>query len=181
MKICIFGSSFNPPHIAHVQIVEGLKQLEFDQILVVPTGNPNHKKIEIDTADRILLVREFAKILDVEVSFHEIEHEFAYTIQSLDYLNFDSDQQIYFAIGSDSVNSLPTWDYFERLKTMVTFVVIKRPGIELDQQVLDQIEYIELEIKTADISSSQLRSNLDSKYIPDSIYEIICEKNLYTK
>lgn len=181
MKICIFGSSFNPPHIAHMQIVEGLKTMNFDQILIVPTGNPNHKKIEITTDQRLALINEFVQICDVDVSFHEIENKFAYTVESLEFLNFDSGVEIYFAIGSDSVNSLPSWDYYERLKEMVTFVVIKRPGIEIDQRVLKQINYVELEIETADISSSQLRANLDRAYIPKSIYNIICEKQLYLK
>lgn len=181
MRICIFGSSFNPPHLAHLQIVEGLKQLEFDKVLIVPTGNPNYKQIEISTEHRIELVKAFAALVDVEVSLHEIENQFAYTVESLDYMNFKKVDQIYFAVGSDSVNSLPTWDYFERLKEMVTFVVIKRPGIELDSQVLAQIKYINLEIETADISSSQLRAKIDSNYIPKPIYNLICKYNLYSK
>lgn len=181
MKVCIFGSSFNPPHIAHLQIVEGLKAMDFDKVLIVPTGNPNHKKIEITTEQRLALIDEFAKLCQVEVSYHEIENEFAYTVESLDYLNFGQDVQIYFAIGGDSVNTLPSWDYFERLKAMVTFVVIKRPGTPLDETVLEQIDYLDLEIETADISSSQLRANLDSEYIPASIYKIIKNKQMYSK
>lgn len=179
MKRCIFGSSFNPPHLAHQQIVEALKQLNFDQVLIVPTGNPNYKQIEISTSHRIELVEAFAKLCDVEVSFHEIENQFGYTVESLDYMNFDQADEIYFAVGSDSVNSLPTWDYFDRLKAMVTFVVIKRPGVELDQQVLNQIKYINLEIETADISSSQLRTKLDRQFIPEPVYDLIRQYNLY--
>lgn len=179
MKICIFGSSFNPPHIGHVQIVEGLKQLGFDKILVVPTGNPNHKKIEISTEDRLDLITEFVKLCDVDVSMHEIENNFEYTVESLDYLNFSAEDEVFFAIGSDSVNSLPTWDYFDRLKTMVTFVVIDRPGIEMDPKVLEQINYVYLDTKTADISSSSLRKDINPKFIPEEVYQIICERNLY--
>lgn len=179
MNICIFGSSFNPPHIAHMQIVEGLKQMNFDQTIIIPTGNPNHKKIEISNQDRIELIDKFAELCDVEVSYHEIEHEFAYTVESLEYMNFKSDDHIYLTVGSDSVNTLPTWDYFDKLRKMVTFVVVKRPGIELDSKVLEQINYVALDITTTDISSSQLRKNLDSHYIPQSIYEIIIDKGLY--
>lgn len=181
MKICLFGSSFNPPHLGHLQIVEGLKQMEFDQILIVPTGNPNHKQIEIATDDRLALITEFAKLCQVEVSLHEIENKFEYTVESLEYLNFDRDVQIYFTIGSDSVNTLPTWDQFERLSQMVTFVVVNRPGIEIDESVLAQINYIKLDIKTADISSSQLRAHIDPRYLPQPIYQTIIDRQLYNQ
>lgn len=179
MNICIFGSSFNPPHIAHVEIVEGLKAMGFDRTIVVPTGNPNHKKIEISNQDRILLIEQFAKLCDVEVSYHELEHNFEYTVESLNYLNFKQSDKVFFTIGSDSVNTLESWDYFEQLKDMVTFIVVNRPGIEMDSNVLTKINYIELKINTTDISSSQLRTNIDSKYIPQSIYQIIKERKLY--
>lgn len=179
MKICIFGSSFNPPHLGHVQIVEGLKQMNFDQILIVPTGNPNHKQITIRIEDRLALIEAFGQLCNVQVSLHEIENNFEYTVESLEYLNFDQDDEIYFAIGSDSVNSLPTWDKFEQLKQMVTFVIIKRPGIEFDNSVLSQINYVYLNIETADISSSALRQKLDEQFIPSEIYQIIVERQLY--
>lgn len=179
MKICIFGSSFNPPHIGHLQIVAGLKQMDFDQILIVPTGNPNHKKINITTEDRLALISEFSNLCNVEVSLHEIENQFEYTVESLEYLNFNSDVEIYFAIGSDSVNSLPTWDKFDRLKQMVTFVVVNRPGIPMSDEVLQQIKYVYLDIETTDVSSSQLRKQINPNMIPPEVYKIIAERNLY--
>lgn len=179
MNICIFGSSFNPPHIAHVEIVEGLKTMGCDRTIVVPTGNPNHKKIEISNQDRMLLIEQFVKLCDVEVSYHELEQNFEYTVESLNYLNFKKTDKVFFTIGSDSVNTLESWDYFDCLKDMVIFVVVNRPGIKMDSKVLAKINYIELEINTTDISSSQLRANLDRKYIPQSIYQIIEERKLY--
>lgn len=181
MKICIFGSSFNPPHLGHLQIVEGLKQLDFDRVLIVPTGNPNHKQIEVSTEDRMAMIKEFVNLCKVEVSFHEIENNFAYTVESLAYLNFAPSDQVYFTIGSDSVNSLPTWDYFEQLKSQVIFVVVNRPGVAIDQSVLEQINYLMLDVDTADVSSSQLRKKLDRELIPESIFKVICERHLYRK
>ncbi len=179
MKICLFGSSFNPPHIAHVEIIEELKKQNFDKLLLVPTGKPNHKQIEISNQDRILMTEAIAKQLGVEISLHEIENNFEYTVESLKYLDFAKDDEVYFTIGGDSVNTLKEWDYYQELKAMVTFIVIKRPRIELDQSTLNDINYVLLDLKTTDISSSQLRKNLDSCLIPECVLQIIYEKGLY--
>lgn len=179
MNICIFGSSFNPPHIAHQEIVIGLKKLEFDKLLIVPTGNPNHKKIDISLKDRLNMVNIFAKTNNVDVSMHEVENKFAYTYESLQYLDFDKSTQIYFTIGGDSVNDLEGWDYFQKLKEMVTFVIVNRSGYKLNDKVLNKINYIMLDVNTTAISSSELRSNLDQSLLQPEIYDYIIEHNLY--
>ncbi len=181
MKICLFGSSFNPPHLAHAQIIEGLKGANFDRLIIVPTGTPNHKQIKIDETKRRELLACFAKEMDVEISFHEVDNKFAYTAQSLDFLDFSTDDKVYFAIGYDSVNTLPSWDHFERLQKMLTFVIIKRPGVVVDEQVLAQIDYQMLDIKTADVSSTQLRLKLDEQLLTPKVYEKIQELKLYMK
>ncbi len=181
MKVCLFGSSFNPPHIAHVEIIKRLKELSFDHLILVPTGKPNHKKIDISDQDRIEMTMAIAKELDVEVSLHEIENEFEYTVESLNFLNFKQEDEVYFTIGGDSVNSLKEWDYYEKLKNMVTFIVINRPGIELDVNTLNDINYVLLDLKTTDISSSQLRKQVDRSLIPKEVLEIIDKKGLYNQ
>ena len=46
-KIAIFGSTFNPPHIGHLEIVsKALDFFNFDKVFIVPTGNPPHKNVE---------------------------------------------------------------------------------------------------------------------------------------
>lgn len=175
MKICIFGSSFNPPHNAHMQIVEGLKKLNFDKLLIVPTGKPNHKHIGISDNNRKLLIEEFAKLCEVEVSYHEMENNFEYTMESLDYLQLDDEWEIYFAIGGDSLNNLRTWDYYEQLINRVAFVVVPRPGEELDQSILKEVNYQLLDVMTDAISSTSLRQHINVEKMPKSIYEV-CEK-----
>lgn len=181
MKICIFGSSFNPPHNGHVQIVEYLQNMEFDKIMIVPTGKPNHKKIGISDYHRIQLINIFRDICNVDVSMHEIENKFEYTFQSLQYLNFSESDRIYFALGYDSVNTLETWDYFPELAQMLTFVIFKRPGIELNVEVLKKIKYHLVETEIADISSTKLREKINNKLVPTEIYNYIVENNLYSK
>ena len=44
MNIGVFGGTFNPPHIGHLIVIEGVcDQLHFDKILFIPSANPPHK------------------------------------------------------------------------------------------------------------------------------------------
>lgn len=181
MKVCLFGSSFNPPHIAHMQIVQGLKLENFDKLIIVPTGKPNHKQIDISDEMRIEMVKAFARECEVEYSLHEVENQFEYTYQSLEYLDFDDQTKIYFTIGGDSLNALASWDYFEKLKQMVTFVVVNRPGLDLDQNILRQINYQILDCQTTDVSSTALRAKIDKDLIPESVYQVIKKYHLYNQ
>jgi nicotinate-nucleotide adenylyltransferase len=50
LKIGVFGGSFNPPHIGHVQAAEAaLDQLTFDLLFIIPCGVPPHKPLPNNT------------------------------------------------------------------------------------------------------------------------------------
>ena len=44
-KYGIMGGTFNPIHLGHLMISEYIRvDMELDEIIFVPTGNPPHKK-----------------------------------------------------------------------------------------------------------------------------------------
>src|SRR4051794_25329274 len=44
-RMCLFGGTFDPIHIAHLQIAEAAQmRLDLDEILFVPAANPPHKE-----------------------------------------------------------------------------------------------------------------------------------------
>ena len=46
MKIGIYGGTFNPPHIGHVEAAQAaMEELALDRLLVIPDGTPPHKEI----------------------------------------------------------------------------------------------------------------------------------------
>ena len=46
MKICLFGGTFNPPHLGHLIIAQTIFEAEnFDKIIFIPANISPHKKI----------------------------------------------------------------------------------------------------------------------------------------
>ena len=44
MKVCVFGGTFDPPHIGHLLIAQTVCEAEdFDKVLFMPAYSPPHK------------------------------------------------------------------------------------------------------------------------------------------
>ncbi len=51
-KIGVFGGTFNPPHVGHIQAADAVRAaLELDQILFIPDGSPPHKTMPDGSPD----------------------------------------------------------------------------------------------------------------------------------
>ena len=58
MRIGVFGGSFNPPHLMHLNIAKDLLRLKYlDKVIFVPTGNKYSKDDLIDIKYRIVMYR----------------------------------------------------------------------------------------------------------------------------
>jgi nicotinate-nucleotide adenylyltransferase len=179
MKIAIFGGSFDPPHIGHEKIIELLLQsLDIDYIVVVPTYlSPFKKNSFLKPQDRLSLINLlFGDNKKIIVSDYEVNCGFAVpTINTLKYLSSKYDlTKVYLVIGDDHLDTLHRWDSYDELKDLVEFVVINRHN--------KQTIYKSLPLHI-DISSSQLRQELDLDYIPTKIKEEVTKywKKEYSK
>ncbi|MFQ6676633.1 MAG: nicotinate-nicotinamide nucleotide adenylyltransferase, partial [Fidelibacterota bacterium] len=88
MKVCLFGGTFDPPHVGHLIIAETIKESEgFDKMIFVPALLPPHKD---DTPlssveDRLEMLRlSLGNDPDLEVSRVEIQRGgVSYTIDTV--------------------------------------------------------------------------------------------------
>jgi nicotinate-nucleotide adenylyltransferase len=170
MNIAIFGGSFDPPHVGHEKIaLKALKKLDIDKLIVVPTYlNPFKSDSHLDADIRFSLIkRVFENEKKVKVSKYEVKKEQKVpSIETVRYLKkkYDADK-IYLIIGADNLKSLHLWYNFEELKDLVKFVVFARNGLGLESEHVD-IQPINLNV---DVSSTDLRENIDLKQIPKKI------------
>ena len=171
MQIAIYGGSFDPPHLGHYNIViKSLEKLEIDKIIVLPNfQNPWKNSTKFSPQKRLELLKKlFKKYPKVEISDFEINNgRPTKTIESI--LHFSKIySKIYFIIGADNLAKLHLWDDFDKLEKILTFVIATRGEIQIPEK------YIKLEIDF-EISSTELRENLDLNKIPKEIRDEFCE------
>jgi nicotinate-nucleotide adenylyltransferase len=172
MKIAIFGGSFDPPHIGHEEIVkEVLNSLHVDKLFIIPTYlNPFKKEFFAPSKLRLrwlkkLFIKEEIEILDYEVR----QKRSVPTIETIEYLkSIYKLKKIYLIIGADNFANIKQWHRYHELAKQVEFIIASRDNQNIPKNL------IKLPIN-ANISSSKLRSNMDTSFIPHKIREEVEE------
>ena len=109
MKICIYGGSFNPPHLGHTAALRAVRAaIRPDLTLVIPDRIPPHKELTAgspEPAERLLMtMMAFAGEPGVEVSDMELHRSgksyTADTVRELSACNPDA--ELYLVIGTDT-------------------------------------------------------------------------------
>ena len=198
MSIAIYGGSFNPPHLGHVEAVRtALRELKPDRLLIIPDRIPPHKELEEgspEPEERLALCKlAFAELEDVVVSDMEIQRtgkSYSYdTVRELEQ-NYPGEPLI-LLMGTDMFLSFDSWYHFEYLLQHCELTVFARENdgkqALAEKAALDRREY-DAKIRVLDhqplpISSSQIREQLPRRagreYLSPSVYSEIIRKRLY--
>ena len=137
MKICIYGGSFNPPHLGHTAALRAVRAaIRPDLTLVIPDRIPPHKELTAgspEPAERLLMtMMAFADEPGVEVSDMELHRSgksyTADTVRELSACNPDA--ELYLVIGTDMLTTFEQWHDFRYLLAQVTLVALARTGDE---------------------------------------------------
>jgi len=113
-RLGVLGGAFDPPHQAHVALVEAaIAQLQLDQVRVLPTGQAWHKPRDLtDAVHRLAMTRlAYQHLSQVVVDEREIRRPGpSYTVDTLHDLQADFPQtQLYLLLGDDQRRSLSSW------------------------------------------------------------------------
>lgn len=198
-KIGILGGTFDPIHVGHLILAErAYDQFGLANILIMPSGNPPHKRNRINGAsleERIEMVR-----LAIENNPHFIlslvdAHEmgYSYTKATLEKLTAQNpDVEYYFIMGADSLFTFEEWKDPAHIARLAVLVVAVRDHVS-DQSMELQIEHLEkkygadirvLDVPNMDVSSHMLRDWIREDrsvryYLPDSVISYIKNTELY--
>jgi len=137
MRLGILGGTFNPIHLAHLQIARDvLAACRLDRVLFVPAADPPHKPVADNTAFRHRLAMVDAAIADEPLFFStDLEARRkgkSYSVETLQQLKQqDPEGQLYFIIGLDSYRDIASWREYSRLFELAQLVVVNRPGVQI--------------------------------------------------
>lgn len=175
--IVIYGGSFDPPHIAHIEIIkEVLKKISLDFLIVmVAYKNPLKSSTFFEDALRLKWMQKVCNKFDrVIVSDFEIQNQILYSIDTVRYFEEHyMPRSIALILGEDNLLNLHMWKDYELLKKKVRFIFVKRKGFEYN---VDKASYLQIELEniTFPVSSSLIKKNnkmISSEFIPQEIAE----------
>lgn len=199
MKIGLMGGTFNPIHNGHIEMaLIAAEEYGLDDVLLMPTGNPPHKKDEelLSKHERYeLCLLAAAEYDNIFVSSIEIDRDgTTYTIDTINELEkvYGIKDGLYFIVGGDTVLHLENWIRFEEVFARCKFIAFGRAGMD-STQITKKIEYLKSEygadigyIKAdiMDIASRDLRSMVKNNksiagFVPRRAEEYILRHNIY--
>lgn len=198
MKVAIYGGSFNPPHLGHVEVAKTISaELHPDKFLIIPDNIPPHKTLEENspTAEQRLEMCSlaFKDIDNIEISDMEIKRDGkSYTSDTLDRLIEEHPENDYhLVIGTDMLTTFEEWYRFEHIFEVCTLAVLARGenDLELLNETADRfreeygakidiIPHEPLVMSSSEIRS-KLRSRLGSDMLDDDVYWLIIKNGYY--
>ncbi len=193
------GGTFDPIHHGHLVAASEVADLfELDEVLFVPTGQPWQKRSRTVTAaeDRYLMtVIATASNPRFSVSRVDIDRGGpTYTKDTLrDLRRLNPDAELYFITGADALASILSWQNWEELFSMATFIGVNRPGYELDGKHIseamaelpaDSLHLVE--VPALAISSTDCRVRAEQSrpiwyLVPDGVVQYVTKRDLYRK
>ncbi len=194
-RIGIMGGTFDPIHLGHIEMAKAaMAEAKLDRVLMIPTGNPPHKKDIAPAEDRWkMLCAACAQEPLLEPSRVELDRSgVIYTVDTLSILKEQYPKaDLFYIIGADTLMELEHWRAAAQVLSMCTFLVCPRAWNHTPAQVRDQhkrlcdigASIIMLTMEPMDASSTAIREDLahgrPTPALPVPVREYCGVKGLY--
>lgn len=197
MKIGIYGGSFDPVHVGHVNAALTFKEeLSLDKIIVIPAYQPPHKKgLAMTPSEHRMNMCNlaFGKLEGFEVSDIEIlradEGYMADTVAQI--REIYPDDELYLLIGGDMLLYFRKWYAWSKITDEAVIAVAARnwdddAALEAEAAVLRsygaEVRIVPIDVK--EISSTAVRETVRraddiSSMVPEGVDEYIWDHYLY--
>ena len=193
MKTCLFGGTFDPPHLGHLILAQTIFEAEkFDKIVFIPANKPPHKK-----ENGYSPVNDRKKMVKIAIQenpnfvMSELEISRGGTSYSLDtIIEYKKEAKIeskdlYFLIGSDTLKTFHSWNKPNQILKECQLIVAIRPGFrpsDINTDILSKIQFAN--VPRIEISSSQIRERWKEgktiRYmVTQQVWEYINDNKLY--
>ena len=179
MKIGVYVGSFNPVHKGHMKIVEYLLDRKVvDKVLIVPTLGYWDKQNLVDLNHRINMLKIFEK---ENIKIDTTHNKCTYTCEIMEKLSEETNDEYYLILGADNIVQFGKWEYNERLSPY-KIIVMNRNKIDINSYIenYEMWDCIVLnDFDCINVSSSEIRKDLNNKYLDKRVFDYIYANNLY--
>lgn len=180
-QVCVFGGSFNPPHLAHVlALAVVLARFEMSRIVVIPTYLHPFAKSLAPYEDRVAMC-ELAMGFLPHVTVSRVEEELggeSRTLRTLMHLSAQHPNwQLRFLMGADIVVESAKWHAFEKVKEIAKPIVLGRVGVDFEGAPPAVLPAISSTDVRAWVKAG--RWELLEPVMPRAVLEYIRQKGLY--
>ena len=198
MKIAIYGGSFNPPHLGHIEAAKTVsEELEPDVLLIIPDNIPPHKEMADGSPDngaRLELCKlAFGQIPGAVISDMELKREGkSYTADTVKQLREQyPEDELFLTVGTDMLLSFEEWYRFDYLLENCTLAVLARNDGDsdklreyarhLENEYLARVVILShepLPMSSSDIRG-RLRLRMGADMLDDEVYSCIVKNGYY--
>lgn len=192
MKICLFGGTFDPPHIGHLLIAQTICEAEsFDKILFIPVNIPPHKTVNTPLEDRLNMLdiaiddNPNFEISDIEIKRGGVSYTID-TIKTIKNKYNISSNKISYLIGSDSLLNFHNWKDPEKILEECQIIVAIRPGFrpsDIPAWILHKIQFANIprfEISSTNIRDRWVEDKTIRYMVTLPVWDYINEHKLYS-
>lgn len=193
-RLGLFGGTFNPPHLGHLQAAQAcVEVLGLDELIIVPAALPPHKRLPLGSASpqqRLEMAKLMARqIPKARVSTLELERQGAsYTWQTVESIAKQyPGSTLWLVVGTDMFLSFHTWREPQRILQRCRLAVVarqhglaqelKEQEARLAQEFGAQVDFVESPVLV--LSSTQVRAGDGGELLPPDVGEYIRQHGLY--
>ena len=198
MKIAIYGGSFNPPHLGHVEAALSVcQELRPERFLIIPDNIPPHKDMAEGSPtpeQRLALCAlAFQDVPGAVISDMELKRQGrSYTADTIAELKAQyPEDELLLVMGTDMLLSFEQWYKFEYLLKSCTLAVLSReegdrPALKAHIARLEEqyganivlLEHEALPMQSTDVREL-LRLRMGADLLCDAVYEAIIQNGFY--